>query len=53
MSFGSARSERADRVFEVLEKVVAEYVRPAVEGTAVGGVEDSAVEDSAVEAPAG
>ncbi|MER5988066.1 hypothetical protein [Streptomyces sp. NPDC001787] len=30
-SFGSARSERADRIFEVLKQVVAEYVAPAVE----------------------
>ncbi|MFJ5819342.1 hypothetical protein ACIQGT_36440 [Streptomyces sp. NPDC093108] len=30
-SFGSARSERADRVFAVLQQVVAEYVRPAVQ----------------------
>ncbi|MFI6528070.1 hypothetical protein [Streptomyces uncialis] len=29
-SFGGARSERARRVFEVLEQVVAEYVAPAV-----------------------
>ncbi|WP_406414637.1 hypothetical protein OG923_34650 (plasmid) [Streptomyces halstedii] len=29
-SFGSARSERAGRVFDVLEQVVAEYVTPAV-----------------------
>ncbi|MFG2210917.1 hypothetical protein [Streptomyces sp. NPDC048638] len=34
-SFGSARSERAQRVFEVLEEVVAEYVAPAVAGTTV------------------
>ncbi|MEW1762461.1 hypothetical protein AB0393_38910 [Streptomyces cyaneofuscatus] len=31
-SFGSARSERAGRMFEVLEQVVAEYVAPAVAG---------------------
>ncbi|MFJ4700446.1 hypothetical protein ACIP5N_22295 [Streptomyces sp. NPDC088768] len=31
-SLGSARSERAGRVFEVLEQVVAEYVAPAVAG---------------------
>ncbi|KFG71143.1 hypothetical protein [Streptomyces mutabilis] len=29
-SFGSARSERADRAFEVLREVVAQYVAPAL-----------------------
>jgi hypothetical protein len=33
-SFGSARSERAQKVFGVLEQVVAEYVAPAVGGAA-------------------
>lgn len=32
-SFGSARSERARRVFEVLEQVVADFVVPAVAGS--------------------
>ncbi|MFD7624001.1 hypothetical protein [Streptomyces sp. NPDC059802] len=32
-SFGSARSERARRVFEVLEQVVADFVAPAVAGS--------------------
>lgn len=37
-SFGSARSERADRIFEVLKQVVAEYVAPAVEKAPEGAV---------------
>ncbi|MEV6426013.1 hypothetical protein [Streptomyces sp. NPDC051662] len=37
-SFGSARSERADRVFEALQQVVAEYVAPAVEKAPEGAV---------------
>ncbi|MFJ1662591.1 hypothetical protein [Streptomyces anthocyanicus] len=32
-SFGSARSEKADRVYEVLHQIVAEYVGPAVGNT--------------------
>ncbi|WP_372412505.1 hypothetical protein [Streptomyces luteireticuli] len=47
-SFGSARSERAQKAFAVLEEVVAEYLAPAIEGNAADGAEDSAVE-----APAG
>ncbi|WP_274036256.1 hypothetical protein [Streptomyces sp. MMBL 11-1] len=36
-SFGSARSEKADRVYEVLQQIVAEYVAPAVGKTAAEG----------------
>ncbi|MFI1312510.1 hypothetical protein ACH4TS_20550 [Streptomyces albidoflavus] len=41
-SFGSARSERAGRVFEVLEQVVAEYVAPAVAGPTAPAQDEAA-----------
>ncbi|MFE2640826.1 hypothetical protein ACFXKF_39950 [Streptomyces scopuliridis] len=37
-SFGTVRSERADRVFEALQQVVAEYVAPAIEKAPEGAV---------------
>ena len=53
-SFGSARSERADRVFALLEQVVAEYVRPAVgDAGAEGATHADAAAQEAVEAAAG
>lgn len=47
-SFGSARSERAQRVFEVLEQVVAQYLVPATEA-----VPAAVAEGEAAAAPAG
>ncbi|MFF8786697.1 hypothetical protein [Streptomyces sp. NPDC015125] len=51
-AFGSARSERAQRVFEVLEQVVAEYVAPAVAKTAVSAEGAVSEPGSAEAAPA-
>ncbi|MFE7485175.1 hypothetical protein [Streptomyces sp. NPDC057552] len=46
-SFGSARSERAGRVFEVLEQVVAEYVAPVVAGTTAPAQDEAAAPERA------
>ncbi|MET8608902.1 hypothetical protein ABZV92_35760 [Streptomyces rubiginosohelvolus] len=45
-SFGSARSERAGRMFEVLEQVVAEYVAPVVAGTTAPAPERAAASEA-------
>ncbi|MCX4826666.1 hypothetical protein OG883_45030 [Streptomyces sp. NBC_01142] len=50
-SFGSARSERAQKVFGVLEQVVAEYVQPAVASSA--GEEAAGAVPAVAETPAG
>ncbi|MFI1189650.1 hypothetical protein [Streptomyces californicus] len=46
-SFGSARSERAGRMFEVLEQVVAEYVAPVVAGPTAPAQDEAAVPERA------
>ncbi|MFJ6752352.1 hypothetical protein ACIQNI_29835 [Streptomyces sp. NPDC091266] len=50
-SFGSARSERARRVFEVLEQVVADFVAPAVAGSPEGVVSAPGSAGAAPEPP--